>query len=260
MKKSRKNIFLIIIVVIILLIFFHSLGFLVVFENYLVKLITPLQAKFYQWGLGFTSFANYRSLVEENSRLREEITKLNIDFIKLASLEAENEYLKKELDFLREKDYHYKLAKVIGHLPFNEQVLIINQGADANLKAGFAATVNQGVIVGKLIKIEKDRSFVELLTNTKSQLAVTLSHLTGTNGLLKGRAGNSLLIDLIPFNKEVQVDDLVITSGLEEVPRGLLVGKINQVESVAGQIFKQARVTPSLNYQNLQILTIIKSF
>ena len=45
----------------------------------------------------------------------------------------------------------------------------------------------------------------------------------------------------------VQEEDIVITSGLEEkIPRGLYVGRVNQVESLVGQVFKRARVSPSI--------------
>ena len=105
MKKSKKSNFLIILVVVVLLVFFHNLGFLKPVEGYLTRITTPIQSIFYKWGLSFTSFKNYKLLVEENQRLRDEVARLGLDYIKLANLEAENEYLKKEINFFKGNQY-----------------------------------------------------------------------------------------------------------------------------------------------------------
>ena len=260
MKRTKKGYFLILTTAAVLLLA-HFLGALRPAENLLAGAIGPLQSAGYRLGIGFTSFRNYQVLVADNSRLQAELARLAVDYIRLATLEAENEYLKNELDFFQASQYSFELARVMGSQPFNEQIVIIDKGSAEGLAVGQPATVNQGVLVGKVIKVEPGRSYVELLTNIDSQVAVSLSHLTGSNGLLIGQAGNSLLMDLIPQDKEVRAEDLVITSGLEEsVPRGLYIGRVSQVESVVGQVFKRARVTPAVNYQGLQTLSVIKSF
>jgi rod shape-determining protein MreC len=255
MVKIKRNRFVTVVVVAILLIFFHYAGV----TAWLGQRLLPAGGKTFQWGRSLAGFLNYRSLVEENRLLKEEVAKLSIDYLKLASLAAENDYLKKELAFVAKSAYRHQLAKVIGRTPLNEQVLIIDQGSGAGLAVGQPVTVNQGVIVGRLVKVEEQRSYLQLLTDTNSQLAVAVGNFSGTSGLLKGQAGNSLLLDLIPQDQELKVDDLVITSGLEEkIPRGLLVGRLSQINQVVGQIFKQARVNPLFNYQNLQIVDVIK--
>jgi rod shape-determining protein MreC len=253
-KKSTA-----IIIVVALLIFFSWLGFLDRPYQWFNGAIGPLQRFFYQTGLGLTSFKNYKLLESENQKLRTEIAKLSLDYIKFSNLETENLYLRNELDFLKNKDYGYELVNVVARQPFNDKVLIIDKGLSSGIGPGQAATIHQGIIVGKVIEVEADRAFVELLTDTRSQLAVSFGQLSGTNGLMLGRAGNSLAIDFIPQDKDLQIGDLVITSGLEEeIPRGLSVGSISHVESVVGEVFKQARVEPIINYEGLQTLTIIK--
>ncbi|MCX6785543.1 MAG: rod shape-determining protein MreC [Candidatus Komeilibacteria bacterium] len=255
MTKNKRNRLVTVVVVAILLIFFHYAGI----TGWLGQRLTPLGGTTYRWGKALAGFFNYQELVKENGLLKEEAAKLSIDYLKLAAISAENDYLKKELAFVSTSRYQYQLANVVGRLPLNEQILIIDQGSSAGLAVGQPVTVNQGVIVGRLIKVEETRSSLQLLTDTNSQLAVTAGDFKGTNGLLKGQAGNSLLLDLIPQDQELKIDDLVITSGLEEkIPRGLLVGRISQINQLVGQIFKQARVNPLFNYQNLQIVDVIK--
>jgi len=247
------------VAVAILLIFFGALGWLKYPEVWLAKILAPVEAKFYSWGLNLTALKNYHQTNEENLRLKSELADLSVDYLKLSELEAANRYLKNELDFLGSANHRWQMAKVIGQLPLNDKVLIIDAGLNHGLRPGLAVTVSQGVIIGKISQVEQNRSFIQLLTDTSSRLAVSFGSQTGgTNGLLMGQAGSSLLIDLIPQSELVQEKQTVITSGLEElVPRGLLVGQISQVEQRVGQIFKQARVNPPFSYHNLDVLTII---
>jgi len=258
MEKLKKRQVKIVLAAILVLIFFHYLGLFNKFEQGLLKLVYPLEQLLYRWGSNFGQLVHFSEVYQENQRLREEVARLSVDYVKLESLMTENKYLRAELHYLKENKYHYQLADIIGRLPYNDQVLIINQGKKAGLKEGLAATVAQGVIIGKIFKVEETRTYVELLTSTQSHLAVSLASFSGTNGLLQGRAGNNLLIDFIPQTQEVKVGELIITSGLEElIPRGLLVGEISEVISQVGKIFKQAKVNLPFNYQNLQTLTII---
>ncbi|HLD27620.1 MAG TPA: rod shape-determining protein MreC [Patescibacteria group bacterium] len=249
----------VVILVVVLLIFFSWLGFLDKPYQWFNGFLGPLERFFYKSGLSLISFKNYQLLNEENQKLRTEIAKLSLDYVKFSNLESENLYLRGELDFLKSKGYDYELVNVVASQPFNDKILIIDKGSNSGLAVGQAAAVHQGIIVGKVIKVEADRAWVELLNDTASQLAVSLGQSIGTNGLLVGRAGNSLVIDFIPQDKDLKVGDLVITSGLEEkIPRGLSVGSISHVASVVGEVFKQARVEPIINYESLQNFTIIK--
>jgi len=157
-----------------------------------------------------------------------------------------------------QNNFKYQISNIIGRMPLNEQVVIIDKGNSSGLIPGLAVTVSQGVIVGKVLKVEETRSFVELLTNTQSSLAVGFGSQSGTNGLVVGKAGLNLIMDYIPQNQEITDHEVVITSGLEElIPQGLLVGEVSEITSQVGQIFKQAKVIPPFNYKNLQILTVI---
>lgn len=261
MAQGKKNLFFIILIAVILLIFFQSSGWLSLGREKLSNFLIPWQKTLYRAGAGFGGLLNYAKVASENVRFKEELAKLSVDYIKLAALEAENQYLRGELDFLKTSRYQYDLVTVIGHLPLNDQVLIIDKGQESGLTEGLAVTFNQGVMIGKIIEVEANRSLVQLLADPKSEVAATLVGLSGTNGLLKGQAGQGMLLDLIPQDKEVKEGDLVITSGLEEkIPRGLLIGKVSAVESRIGQIFKQTRVEPPFDWHSFQILTVIKSF
>ncbi|MBU1037349.1 rod shape-determining protein MreC [Patescibacteria group bacterium] len=258
MEKARKRTLATIIIIVILLIFFHYTGLFHFIEQTAVKLFMPVQTVFYSWGNKLNQLTHLNSINEENQRLKERIGRLSIDYLKLSSLETENEYLRAELDFLKKEKYQYQSVNILGRLPTDNQILILDKGASSGLKEGQAVTAAQGVIVGKILKAEEDIAYAMLLTDIKSKLAVSLADFSDTSGLLVGQTGSSLLMDLIPYNQEIKIGDIVVTSNLEEsIPTGLVVGEVSQIDSTLGEIFKQAKITPFFSYQNLQSLTII---
>jgi len=261
-RRHKKNFFFACLAAIIIFFIFESNNWFKTGESFIRKNITaPWEKSSYNLGNSFFNFIHYRKIAAENTSLKNDLAKLSVDYVKLNSLITENDYLKKELGFLHAKKYGYVMVNIIGKQPFNDQILILNKGADDGLAVNQPVTVEQGIIVGKIINIEKDRSWLELLTSPDGQLAVSLSQINGTAGLLTGQIGNNLLMEQIPQDTEIKEGDLIITSGLEEkIPRGLVVGYVNQVENLTGQIFKQARILPAITYQNLRILTVIKGF
>jgi rod shape-determining protein MreC len=260
MNKRTKGFLSLILIILVVIFILHFLGFFSFVEKQTVIIFKPGEKIFYQWGNNFNQLLHWQSISSENQKLKDQLGRLGVDYVKLLNLEKDNENLRKELGFLKKEQYVYRLVNIIGRLNGNDQVLIIDQGYSSGLKNGLAATFAQGIVVGKIIKVEADQAFVRLLTDTQSQLPVSLVRSATTTGMLKGQVGQSLLMDLIPNNQDIKDGDLVVSSGLqEEIPKGLIVGEVDTVESSIGQIFKQAKVIAPFSYQNLSSLTIILS-
>lgn len=256
-KKSKQN-FLRLFIIVILLLALHYSGLIVSVENRLFKVFSPVQAFFFRVGSNFGQLFQATEIKEENQKLKDQLAQLSIDYIKLSSLELENKYLRSELNFLKETKRNFKLVKVIGRQANDDQILIIDHGSADGLEVGQAVTVGQGIIIGKILKTEDNQGQVMLLTHINCKLAVGLANYPSTSGLLKGQAGNSLLMDLIPLNQEIKEGDTVITSGLEtKIPSGLVIGQVSQVNNLIGQIFKQAKVSQAFSYQGFYNLTVI---
>lgn len=258
MRKNKKSLFLILFIVIVAYFILHYLDLSRGLEQGSQNFFSPLERIFYNFSLTVKKYGHLSDIFTENEYLKKELARYSVDYIRLSKLEAENQYLKDELKYLEEGGYDYKLAKVIGKQLYNDQIIFINQGSKEGLKEGLAATAYEGIIVGKVIAVEDYRSQVQLLTDVNSRLAVTFKEAVGTNGVVRGKIGNSLLMEFIPQNIEVKESEIAVTSGLEDfVPDGLLVGKVSSVEKISGQIFQKANILPFFNYEYLQILTII---
>lgn len=207
------------------------------------------------------SFINYQEAQEykkENLQLKSEINQLIYENSQLKIYEQENERLKASLNFFQENQYSYVMAKVIGKDLNKDNTLIINKGSQDGLRAGYAAIVDEGIIIGKLIAVKDHISTVLLLTDNQSQLAISTLSSNKTAGLARGEYGLSLRVDFIPQNIELKVEDILITSGLEEnIPRGFVIGKVSRIISNDNDLFKSVTISPLADYAEITALSII---
>ena len=62
----------------------------------------------------------------------------------------------------------------------------------------------------------------------------------------------------IPKNADVQVEDMVVTSGFGGVyPKGIVVGKITEVHNDEGGLLKHGLLATSVNFEKLEDVAII---
>jgi rod shape-determining protein MreC len=248
--------------VILLLLFFHYLGVLRPVEKIFLTVVQPVQRGLYNFAYGIYDFVgNYsqcRDLIAENAELKSDVTNLQVAQINFAELQEENEYLRQELDFVRQSNQKIVFAQIIGKPLLQNNLLIIDRGSAAGLRVGLPVLAGQGILVGKIFEVETNRAYVALLTNTNSSVAVSLNNVMHTQGVVQGSLGLSLLMDLIPPGEEIAPGDLVYTSGLEEnITARYLVGELTSILSQAGELYQQAEVQPAFDYDHLKILSIV---
>ena len=264
MDKNKKNklIKVYILAVIILLVFFYYLGVLVKGENYFLSSFSLLQNKGYEFftkfRYSFISYQEAQDLKKENADLKHELGQLYYENAQLLAYKLENENLRSMLNFFEERDFDYIVAKVIGRDLNRNNTLIINKGLKDGIKNGYAAIVEEGMIVGKVIEAKENLSTVLLLTDQASQLAVSVVSSNKTTGLARGEFGLSIKVDFIPQDIKIALEDIFITSGLEkDIRRGLVLGKVNRIISHESDLFKTVTINPFINYEEITNLSVI---
>jgi len=261
-KKKNKLTKIYIVAVIILLIFLHYLNMLNFAEKSILNLLASIQNQNYVF---FTklkySFINYQEaqdLKKQNIELQKQVNQLIYDNSQLINYKNENEKLRSILNFHEDKDFNYILAKVIGKDLVRSNALLINKGRVDGIVEGYSVTVDNGIMIGKIVEVKDYFSVVLLLTDNSSQLAISTLDSQKTTGLAHGEFGLSLKVDYIPQDIEVKEGDIIITSGQEKnIPRGLIIGKINRLISFENELFKSATISLLTNYDEINIVSII---
>jgi rod shape-determining protein MreC len=138
------------------------------------------------------------------------------------------------------------------------QTVIIDKGSHDGLVFGLAVVSSQGMIVGKIAEVKDDISIVNLITNPACKLAATILNSEKTMGVAEGEFGLVVKMNFIPQNTNITQSEIVITSGLEQnIPRGLVVGKITQVLRISNELWQNATIEPLVNLDNLIVLSVI---
>jgi rod shape-determining protein MreC len=77
-------------------------------------------------------------------------------------------------------------------------------------------------------------------------------------GIMEGKVDEICILKYVQKNEDVQVGDLVVTSGLGGVfPKGMLVGTVSQVDPMRPGIFQYIEVHPSVDLSKLEEVLVL---
>ncbi len=151
---------------------------------------------------------------------------------------AENNQLRRLIDAREHLPVKSMLAEILYDArDVNSRKIILDRGTQQGLVLGLPVIDNQGV-VGQVTRVFPFTSEVTLLTDKEQAIPVQLLR----NGLRsvaygRGKAGMLELRFTAP-NADIQVGDIVVTSGLDGIyPAGLAVARVTQVENSAAGSF-----------------------
>lgn len=195
--------------------------------------------------------------------MQAQLNKQTIDEANLKILKQENEQLRNYFEFYKEKEYEIELVNIISKetsfgLRAHNHNLIIDKGAGDGFKTGLLVANENGVVVGKITDVKEASSQVCLITASDCSLAATILNHERSLGLTDGKLGLTVSLDMIPQTEEIDVGDIIITSGLSElIPHGLVIGRVNKVEKKSNEIWQKAIIEPEISLNNLNILSVI---
>jgi rod shape-determining protein MreC len=190
----------------------------------------------------------------------------------LSLLETENKELKDSLKELKKtldlnilmNDYNLVNTTIINRDIGNwYNTILADKGEKNGIKVGMIATSSDGLI-GKVIKTTFYTSEIKLITTPDLNVKISVGINSDNNityGILSGYDVNNKQLSVVDIidNTPIKVGDKVVTSGLSETyPKGILIGSISKVEMDEFGISKSVGVTPSVNFNNLRFVTILK--
>lgn len=265
MNKKLKT-FLGIVSILILTIILHYTETLQPLENSIRTVINPTSEQINKINIkikGNTeSFSNAEELQQAYEETKEKLIEEKVERSQLELAQKENKKLRKELNFLNQREYKYISSNVVGkNIEQIGNTLVINVGSDNGVKSGQPAIVEDGVLVGKVAKVNDKTSVVRLLHDSQSKVAATILNKNESIGLIEGGFGINIKMNYIPQNEKIDVSDEVITSGLSQnIPRGLLIGTVEAVEKEPYQPFQRAVIKPPVDLHKVSFVTVITSY
>jgi rod shape-determining protein MreC len=197
---------------------------------------------------------------------------------RLAELEAENARLQQELIELREQqadvevlsallgyartqpENRYLAADVVGQdvSPFLRSVLI-GLGSDHGISRGMPVVTERG-LVGRVTEVFADVARVTLITDPQIAVNVVLQN-SQADAVLAPRLNGEMWVESINQAASVTPGELVLTSGLGGLyPPDIPVGQVLSVRRRDFEVFQQAVIQPSVDFDRLRIVLVITNF
>jgi rod shape-determining protein MreC len=195
--------------------------------------------------------------------LQSELEKVTINETELEILKEENEKLRNYFNWQEEKAYKLELTNIVSReldlgLKAQEQNLLIDKGRNDGLVVGLAVISENGAIVGKITDVKENSAQLCLITSRNCRLASTILNNNRSVGLTDGELGLTVSLNMIPQTEEIEIGQIVISSGLSQfIPRGLVIGRVNQLEKKANEIWQNAIIEPAVSFNNLNILAVV---
>ncbi|HAV11519.1 MAG TPA: rod shape-determining protein MreC [Candidatus Moranbacteria bacterium] len=267
MKKfSSRKLFKTLAVVVIfgLLVFFNPQGFFNPFRAVFSQIAYPFETFSYSVSYKFRDMRDFLvsigELKDENRRFIGENQALLAENAKLRDMERENAFLREQVGLLPRDKFDLEATFVIsGDSQGAGNWLEINKGSDNGVREGMAVVVSKGILIGKVQQVFSNRSRVMLLSNPKSAVGIAVSQ-SGAKGIVKGEYGLGIVADSILQTDSVSIGNEVVTTGAgSDVPRGLLVGTVQQVRPSSDHLFQQAAISSPVDVSKLEAVFVIKA-
>jgi len=211
------------------------------------------------------SWRDLRDLRARNKQLESLVDQLMIENVRLKEVQAQNEDLRKKLNFTEtHPQYILKAAEVRGRVIGSEpnnfmSVLIIDVGKRDGIQKGMPVVTERG-LVGHIHSVGANWSKVLLIIDPSSSVAA-LGQSSRASGLISGRLGQDLVMTYIPQEDKVSVGDVILTSGMGgNYPKSLVIGQVTEVRQRDIDTFQQATIQPSVDFTMLETVLVITTF
>ena len=222
-------------------------------ERHLLTVVNPLQKSVILATDGVAAIrANlFGASDAATARLRSENARIKEQLINHEELRQENERLKKLLSFSAQREERMVPARVIGVDASSWfRSITIDRGSSEQIREGMAVVSAYGV-VGRVVTCTPHSSRVLLIVDAASKLS-TMIERTRARAICRGD-GDGMSLDYLPLTDDVQVGDLLITSGLGGgFPKGLIVGAVTRVDKRGYDMFQSVRVEPAVDFEHLE--------
>lgn len=193
------------------------------------------------------------------SGLREYNQQLIQQYSQMEEYKQEAERLQKLLDLKDTYQIEGTGARVIGRSSEAwSQTVTINKGSDDGISSGQTVLGTTGV-VGQVVSAASHTATVRLLTDPSSGAAAMIQS-SRAEGIVRGSLVGLLYMEDLDADAEVQVGDIVVTSGLGgSYARGLIIGTVVKIDTQQGDASRRVVVSTNDSITTLEDVLVVSS-
>ncbi len=225
-------------------------------QGVLLDVTVPIQkaiaAPMNGFGRFWEGYLNVLDVHEVNAGLRARITSLEEENLQFREALVASRHLQQIAEMRDEFDIPMLPTEVVGLdvSPWFRSVLV-DRGTSHGVKAGNPVITKDGV-VGLVTATAPHAAKTMLLVDRQSAIDAIVQRSRG-RGTVRGRGTAELEFEFVVRGGDVEVGDIVITSGLGGVyPKGLRIGEITAVSDPGGRLVQVATLRPAVDFGRLE--------
>ena len=184
------------------------------------------------------SGATVEELRRQNAELKQQNSELNEYKNSIASLEN-------LLKVANTYNFDYVSASSIGsNLNPTTGLLSLNAGSNDGVSIG-QAVMGQFGLIGQVLSVGTNTCEVRLISDAQSSISAMVQN-SRVQGIASGSVFATIYLEHTPLQETINYGDVLITSGAGgTIPKGLLIGTVNNVEYSADKLSRIISVTPN---------------
>ncbi len=204
------------------------------------------------------TFAERSQLHKENRQLHRENRRLQAQQQKLEALKKENMRMRDLLGSSFKIGDRVLIAELLSVDldPYKQQVLI-DKGSRSGVFKG-QAVLDANAVMGQVIQVNPFASTVLLITDASHALPIQVNR-NGLRSIAMGTGRiNELEISYLPNNTDIQVGDLLVSSGMGgRFPPGYPVGEVTSITHDPGQPFAHVLARPNAHLDRTREVLLV---
>jgi rod shape-determining protein MreC len=206
-------------------------------------------------------FQNYlwlRGARTENETLRRQLVELGGQLEEQRARAAQVVMLEEALALRQSLPIETITARVIAGDPTpGFPAVTIDRGSADGLRANMAIIAPRGVVGRIYGRLEEHAAQVQLIVGRNAGAAAYLERTGAGGNVIGGAQDPPLRMDDVSSMADVQIGDLVLTSGLDGIfPRGYMLGRVERAERGSGT-YREIAVRPTVDFSNLQYVLVV---
>jgi len=267
------------IVVSLLLLLASRTGPALTLQEVTARALDPVRAALAGVGAGisgaWTAIGEIGGLRAENDDLRNRLAAAEERIAELGEAAHENAELRGLLGLTRSLEMDMLPVRILGRDAGNLTWEVgIDAGTDDGVRVGMpvvGAAAGRGALAGSVVAVGSETATVRFVVDARSRV-VAIDQQTRALGLVQGQLGGQLVMVQLQAVDIVAVGDTVVSAGLtltdgtgapisrSPYPRGLLIGRVQAVETDPNALTKTAFVRPAIDFRAVERLLVVLRF
>jgi rod shape-determining protein MreC len=246
----------------------------VALQQVTARALDPVRGAIAGIGDGVTGLAG--AIVEidrlrsENDRLRDQLAGADRRVAELTEAAHENAQLRDLLKISKALDMKVLPARITGRDPSNFAWEVgIDAGTRDGVRVGMpvvASASGTGALAGTIVQASDATALVRFIVDTRSSV-IAVDQQTRAMGEITGQLGGQLLFLKVPVTERLAAGDTVVSAGLSVAPgaqsgypKGLLIGRMDAVETDANALTQTGFVRPAVDPRGIERVLVVLEF